>query len=280
MIWEVSAKTQNLLLLWHFQAQSCLIKEESGCTLGASFMGGGDRVGHVFTTWWMRVFHKFWASPVWGANIGDEICAGWPLNVIAGKLSDLSLLCKHLGHGAFWFQTTGFQRQQYLLWGPRDLLTLLQLACKAAVILFLRYFWDHCLSFKYSYQLSWKLVAPEYTEGRERLKWKKMSRAWSLSVWDVSQLQWGSCLAGEVLAGSSPELSKSMCKALKGHWFRLICSRVAMCCGVVLEALLWAWVTGGKLSAELWASTWVWGRANIPFVQAKHVNQFELFFFF
>lgn len=69
------------------------------------------------------------------------------------------------------------------------------------------------------------------------LKWKKMSRASSFLVWDGSQFQWGSCL-GEELAESSPELSKSTFKALKRHWFRLFCSRVAMSCGVVLQALL------------------------------------------
>lgn len=67
----------------------------------------------------------------------------------------------------------------------------------------------------------------------------------------------GACLAGEVLAGSSPELSKSMCKALKGHWFRQFCSRTATCGVVVLRAPLRGWIMKEKLPAELWASTWV-----------------------
>lgn len=38
--------------------------------------------------------------------------------------------------------------------GPQDSLPVLQLASKAAVFLCLRYFWDRCLSFKHSHQLS------------------------------------------------------------------------------------------------------------------------------
>lgn len=55
----------------------------------------------VFAAWWTKVFNIFWASPTRGTNISHEIYAHWSLSVITGKLSDLSLLCKHFGHHVY-----------------------------------------------------------------------------------------------------------------------------------------------------------------------------------
>lgn len=54
----------------------------------------------------------------------------------------------------FDFRLLEFRDNRIFYGGPQDLLILFQLACKAAVILFLSCFWDHCLSFKRSHQLS------------------------------------------------------------------------------------------------------------------------------
>lgn len=96
--------TWNLPLLLDFQVLWGSIKgllEELCCTLDASVMGGGDRVWHMFATWWAKIFDRFWASPMRGTNISGEIYAKWSHKVITGKISDISLLCKHSEHHVY-----------------------------------------------------------------------------------------------------------------------------------------------------------------------------------
>jgi len=40
-------------------------------------------------------------APMRGTNVSGEIYVDWSLNIIAGKRSDISLLCKHFGHRVF-----------------------------------------------------------------------------------------------------------------------------------------------------------------------------------
>lgn len=59
----------------------------------------------------------------------------------------------------------------------------------------------------------------------------------------------------EVLAGSNPKLSKSMCKALKRHWFKLFSARVATWCVIVFQPLKQVYITREKLLTALRATT-------------------------
>lgn len=83
------------------------------------------------------------------------------------------------------------------------------------------------------------------------MKWEENVKGPILLSLGCKPFQWGSCSASEMLAGSSPKLSKSMCKALKRHCFKLFSSRVAMCCVIVFQPLMQVYITREKLPAAL-----------------------------
>lgn len=62
-------------------------------------------------------------------------------------------------------------------------------------------------------------------------------------------------MVSEVLAGSSLKLSTGICKALKKHCFKLLSSRVATWCVIVLQPPRQVYIASEKLPAALWMST-------------------------